>query len=234
MPKVSKRQKEFAKLVELKKEYPLEQAIDILKKAPATKFNQTVEMAFDLAVDPKQSDQMVRGTVILPHGTGKKIRILVFCKGEAENFAKAAGADYVGGTELVDKVAQGWTDFDVVVSTPDMMKDVGRLGKVLGPRGLMPNPKAGTVSADVKKAIEDLKGGKIEFKMDKVGDIHVSVGKLSFEKEALVANSNTVLEAVNKTRPAAVKGQFIKKVSVSSSMGPGIKLDISRLAHPEG
>ncbi|MFH1776185.1 MAG: 50S ribosomal protein L1 [Candidatus Omnitrophota bacterium] len=224
MRKSSKRQKEYAKLIDKNRAYPLAEAIELLKNASSVKFDQTVELNFDLEVDPKQSDQMVRGTVVLPHGTGKKIRIVVFCKGEAENFARDAGADHVGSTELIEKIAKGWTDFDVAVATPDMMREVGKLGRILGPRGLMPNPKAGTVSNDVAKAIGDVKGGKIEIKMDKLGNINVAIGKLSFQKEALIDNAKSVLDAVTKARPAAVKGQYIKNVYISSTMGPGIKL----------
>ena len=222
---MSKRMKASYEVVEPRKRYRLNEAVAVLKKTPSPKFDETVELAIDLEVDPKQSDQMVRGTVVLPHGTGRSVRVLVFAKGDAERQAKEAGADIVGAEELMEKIQGGWLDFDVVVSTPDLMKDVGKLGKFLGPRGLMPSPKAGTVTNDVAKAIKEVKKGKVEFKMDKQGDIHIGVGKKSFSQEALQDNVRILLGAVWKSRPASAKGRFIRGVCLSSSMGPGLRLD---------
>ena len=222
---MSKRMETAHQLVELSKTYTVEEAVEILKKAPAPKFDETVEIAMSFDIDPKQSDQTVRGTVVLPHGTGKKIRLLVFAKGEAERQAKEAGADFVGAEELLPKIEGGWTDFDAVIATPDLMREVGKLGRVLGPRGLMPSPKAGTVTNDVARAIRDLKQGKVEFKMDKQADIHLGVGKRSFPAEALVANIRILLEAIWKAKPAAAKGRYLKSVCVSTSMGPGLRLN---------
>jgi large subunit ribosomal protein L1 len=224
MKKRSKRYKENLKYIEKDKRYSLEEAISLLKKMPATKFDSSVDLHFNLNIDPKKSDQQVRGTVILPHGRGKKLRILAFCKGEAENEARQAGADIVGGEELVNKVANGFLDFDCVVATPEMMKDISRLGKILGPRGLMPSPKTGTVTNDIKKAIEELKKGKVEFKNDKQGGIHIAVAKLSFDEKKIFENASRVIEAVNEAKPPAVKGKFIKSIYISSTMSPGIPL----------
>jgi len=227
MKKRSKRAKEFDKLVEKNKAYTLKDAVDILKKAPKTKFDESIDLNVKLDIDPKQTSQMVRGTVSLPKGTGKKLRVAVFCKGEAEKQAKEAGADFIGAMDLIEKVNSGWADFDVAISTPDMMKDVGKLGKVLGPRGLMPNPKTGTVTQDVKKAIEEIKKGKIEFKMDKQSSINCGLGKLSFENSAIEENARALINAIVHAKPASLKGQYIKNISISSTMGPGIKLDLS-------
>lgn len=224
---LSKRKKEFDKLVDKKKVYTLRDAIEILKQAPKTKFDQTVEVSFKLNVDLKETSVSVRGTVFLPHGTGKTRRVAVFCKGEDEKKAKTAGADFVGADELVKKVSEGWCDFDVAIATPDMMKDMGRLGKVLGPRGLMPNPKAGTVTTDVLKAVEEVKKGKIEFKMDKQSNIHAMIGKLSFETKALFENGSELIDSVERAKPHTVKGVFLKNMSISSTMGPGLRLDIA-------
>lgn len=226
MIKISKRMKEANKLVDKTKRYSLEEAIAALKKAPHVKFDESVDLSFKVNTDPKQGTQVVRGTVALPHGTGKKVRVAVFCKGEAESKARAAGADFVGGADLVEKVAGGWCDFDVAVATPEMMRDMGRLGKVLGPRGLMPNPKAGTVTEDVAKAIKELKAGRVEFRMDKQSNIHVSVGKVSFEEKALKENATTLIDAIIAARPQGLKGDFIRSIAVSSTMGPGLKLNI--------
>ncbi len=222
---MSKRMEAVHQLVELGKTYTVEEAVEILKKAPAPKFDETVEIAMSFDIDPKQSDQAVRGTVLLPHGTGKRIKLLVFAKGEAERQAKEAGADFVGAEELLPKIEGGWTDFDAVIATPDLMREVGKLGRVLGPRGLMPSPKAGTVTMDVTRAIRELKQGKVEFKMDKQADIHLGVGKRSFPAESLVANIRTLLEAVWRAKPAAAKGRYLKSVCVSTSMGPGLRLN---------
>ncbi|MEE8317746.1 MAG: 50S ribosomal protein L1 [Candidatus Omnitrophota bacterium] len=229
MAGLTKRTKEFEKIVDRKKTYSLEEAVSVLKKAPRTKFDQTVELSFKPGCDPKQSDQMVRGTVILPHGTGKNVKVLVVCKGEGANDAKAAGADYVGGAELISKINSGWLDFDVVISSPDMMREVGKLGRILGPRGLMPNPKTGTVTNDLKRAVEEAKAGKIEFKLDKLGNINTAVGKISFEEKSICENAGSVIKAINKARPQGVKGRFIKNISISTTMGPGVRLDLSRL-----
>ncbi|MBI3614955.1 MAG: 50S ribosomal protein L1 [Candidatus Omnitrophica bacterium] len=222
---VSKRTAAAQQLVEPGKRYGLKEAVSLLKKAPAPKFDESVEIAIDLDVDPKQTDATVRGTVVLPHGTGKSVKVLVFAKGEMERAAKEAGADHVGAEELIEKIQGGWLDFDVVVSTPDLMKEVGKLGKFLGPRGLMPSPKAGTVTMDVARAVKEVKGGKVEFKMDKQGDIHLGIGKRSFPEEALEENAHALLTALWKAKPASVKGRYVRSVALSSTMGPGIRLD---------
>jgi len=204
---------------------PLRQAIELAKGAGYAKFDESVEIAMRLGVDPKHADQMVRGTVVLPHGTGKKVRVLVFASGEQVKEAEDAGADHVGGEELAKKISEGWLDFDSVVATPDMMKVVGRLGRVLGPRGLMPNPKTGTVTADVQKAIQDIKAGKVEFRVDKAGNLHAAIGKLSFEAAQLEDNARALIDAVLRAKPAAAKGKYVKSAHLSSTMGPGISLD---------
>ncbi len=225
MARLSKRVRANRDLVVPGKAYPLNDALQLLKQCATAKFDETVEVSLDLDVDPKQSDQMVRGTVVLPHGTGKTLKVLVFAKGDAERAAKEAGADFIGAEELMEKVQGGWLGFDVIVATPDLMKDVGKLGKVLGPRGLMPSPKSGTVTNDVAKAIKEVKQGKVEFKLDKQADIHLGIGKRSFSEEALEANGRTLLEAIWKARPASAKGRFIRNISISTSMGPGVTLD---------
>lgn len=229
MGRPSKRIREIVKSLDLIKRYSLKEAIDILKKALPVKFDQTVELSLKLGVDPRRSDQGVRGTVALPNGTGKTIKILVFAKGDKIKEALAAGADYAGHEELYEKVNGGWTDFDAVIATPDMMRDVGKLGKVLGPRGLMPTPKAGTVTTDIAKAIQELKAGKIEFKVDRHGVINNGIGKLSFADEKLVENATTYLSAIQKAKPASAKGQYMQSLVVSSTMGPGIKIDLSKV-----
>ena len=206
---------------------PLE-AVRLAKASNPAKFDATVEVAFRLGVDPRKADQMVRGTVNLPHGTGKTARVLVFANGEKAEEARAAGADIVGGDELIDKVAAGFTDFDSAVATPDLMGKVGRLGKVLGPRGLMPNPKTGTVTMDVAKAVNDIKGGKIEFRVDKHSNLHFPIGKASFTTEALVENYAAVLDEVLRVKPSSAKGRYVRKATLSSTMGPGIQLDTNR------
>jgi large subunit ribosomal protein L1 len=226
MKKRSKRYQVAEKEVEQNKSYTLKEAISILKKFPPPKFDASVDLHFHLNVDPKQSDQMVRGTAVLPHGTGRKIRIAVFCKGENQNIAKQAGADYIGDNDLIEKIAAGFLDFDCVVATPDMMRDMSKLGKILGPRGLMPSPKTGTVTTDISKAIEDLKKGKIEFKLDKQSGIHVSIGRFSFEEAKLYDNASKVIEALNEARPAVVKGKFVKIMYLSSTMNPGLNIQI--------
>ncbi len=229
MAKLTKRLKEIQKIANTEKTYSVQEAVTLLKKVPHVKFDETVEMSFNLGADPKQSDQMVRGTLMLPNGTGKKVKVLVLCKGEAANQAKVAGAEYVGGDDLIAKISSGWIDFDVVISSPDMMRDVGKLGKVLGPRGLMPNPKTGTVTNDLGRAVKEAKAGKIEFKLDKQGNINIGVGKISFEEKAICENIDTVVSAVNKARPQTTKGRFIKNIAISTTMGPGLKLDLTKL-----
>ncbi len=216
-----------------KRPYPLGEAIELAKGAAFAKFDETVEIAMRLGVDPKHAEQMVRGTVVLPHGTGKSVRIVVFASGEKIKEAQDAGADEVGGEELAKKIEGGWLDFDAVVSTPDLMRVVGRLGRVLGPRGLMPNPKAGSVTFDVGKAVEDIKAGKVEFRVDKAGIIHAPVGKVSFTAEHLKANAEALIGAVLKAKPAAAKGKYVKTVSLSSTMGPGVRVDESALIAAE-
>jgi len=220
----SKRYKESVKQVKLDKLYQLREAITILKALPKPKFDGSVDLHFNLGVDTKKSDQMIRGTVVLPHGTGKKVRVAVFCKGEHERLARESQADYVGGTELIDKVAAGFLDFDCAIATPEMMKDLSKLGKVLGPRGLMPSPKTGTVTNDISKAIEDVRKGKVEFRVDKQSGMHLSVGKVSFSEDDLNDNASKVIEAVNEARPASVKGKFLKSLSITTSMNPGLRI----------
>jgi large subunit ribosomal protein L1 len=225
MAKHGKRYNEAIKLVDAKKQYRLGEAIEVLKKLPKTKFDETVELAFKLGVDPKQSDQMVRGTVALPHGSGKKVSVAVFAKGPAAQAAKDAGADFVGFEDLVKKCQEGWTGFDVAIATPEAMQEVRKLGKVLGPKGLMPNPKTGTVTEDTAKAIKEVKAGRVEFKMDKAGNLHVSFGKISFEGKAIEDNAKAVINAVVHAKPATSKGGFIESCTLSSTMGPGIRID---------
>jgi large subunit ribosomal protein L1 len=221
-----KKYKAVAALVDHAKLYSLEEAIGLAKKTARTKFDESVDLALKLGVDPKQADQMVRGTVVLPHGTGKKVKILVFAKGEKDKEARDAGADHVGAEDLADKIQkEGWTDFDTVVATPDIMGLVGKLGKVLGPRGLMPNPKTGTVTFDIAKAIKDIRAGKVEYRVEKAGIVHVPVGKASFDESKLVDNAKSVIESVLKAKPSSSKGKYLKGVSVSTTMGPGIKID---------
>jgi large subunit ribosomal protein L1 len=215
-----------AAMVDPDKRYSLEEAMSLVKKTARTKFDETVDLAVNLGVDPKQADQMVRGTVVLPHGTGKQVRILVFAKGEKEKEARDAGADYVGAEDLADRIQkEGWTDFDTVVATPDIMGLVGRLGKVLGPRGLMPNPKTGTVTFDLAKAIKEIRAGKVEYRVEKAGIVHVPVGKASFDEQKLYENAKTVLESILKLKPSSSKGKYLRAVAVSTTMGPGIKMD---------
>ena len=228
--KKGKRYVESAKLVDRTNLYDVEEAVSIIKKTANAKFDETIEAHIKLGVDGRHADQQVRGAVVLPHGTGKKVKVLVFAKGDKVEEAQAAGADYVGGQELVPKIQnEGWLDFDVVVATPDMMGVVGRLGRVLGPKGLMPNPKAGTVTMDVTKAINDIKAGKIEYRLDKTNIIHVPVGKASFTEEQLADNFHTLMGAIVKAKPAAAKGQYLKSVTITSTMGPGIKLNPVKL-----
>jgi len=212
-----------------KRPYTIEEAVPLVQKVKFTKFDETVELAVRLGVDPKQSDQMVRGTVVLPHGLGKSKRVLVIAGADKQREGREAGADEIGGEEVVDKILGGWMDFDAVVATPDMMRAVGKLGKVLGPRGLMPNPKTGTVTVDVAKAVQEIKAGKVEFRIDKAGIVHAPIGKSSFAAERLVANAHALMDSIVKARPAAAKGAFLRSVTMSSTMGPGIEIDTSHV-----
>ncbi|HYL09429.1 MAG TPA: 50S ribosomal protein L1 [Candidatus Acidoferrales bacterium] len=216
------------KLVEARA-YHLQEAAEVLKKAKFAKFDETVELAVNLGVDPKHSDQVVRGTVVLPHGLGKSKRVLVIAGGEKVREAQEAGADFVGGEDMVQKIVEGWTDYEAVIATPDMMKSAGRLGKVLGPRGLMPNPKTGTVTFDVARAVKEVKAGKVEFRVDKAGIVHSPIGKISFDAANLAGNAQALLSAILKAKPAAAKGKYIKKITLSSTMGPGIQIDVAEV-----
>ena len=211
--------------VDISKAYSLEDAVTLVPQTAAAKFDETVDLAVRLGVDTKQSDQMVRGAVVLPNGTGKKIRVLVFAKGEKEKEAKDAGADFIGGEDLIEKVSKGWLDFDTIIATPDMMGAVGKLGKILGPKGLMPNPKLGTVTFDVARAVKDAKAGKVEFKVDKGGNIHVQAGKVSFGAQKLKENLSVLLESIIKAKPSASKGIYLRNITISATMGPGIRID---------
>jgi large subunit ribosomal protein L1 len=209
--------------------YVLEDGLRLLKETARAKFNETVEMAVRLGVDPRQADQNVRGTVSLPHGMGKAVRVLAFAKGEKEKEAQEAGADFVGNDDLIKKISEGWFDFDKTVATPDMMATVGRIGKILGPRGLMPNPKTGTVTVDIGKAVKEIKAGKLEFRVDKAGIVHVPVGKASFNPEQLIDNAKAVLMSILRAKPASAKGNYVRGVTISTTMGPGIKIDLSQV-----
>src|SRR5580765_6158504 len=209
--------------------HKIEEAVPLIQKVKYTKFDETVEMAVRLGVDPKHADQMVRGTVVLPHGLGTTKKVCVIASGDKIKEAEQAGADVVGGDDLVEKIAGGWTDFDACIATPDMMRGVGRLGKVLGPRGLMPNPKVGTVTTDVAKAIKEIKAGKVEFRVDKSGIIHAPVGKMSFNGDALVANAHALVDSIVKAKPAAAKGKYLRSVTLSSTMGPGVRIDTTHI-----
>src|SRR6186997_621442 len=223
----SKRYRAAAEQVDRNKAYSFQEAVSTLKKLPPTKFDQTVTMSFRLGVDPKQSDQMVRGTCPLPHGSGKQVRVLVFAQGAAAQAAKDAGAEFVGYEDMIEKCTQGFQDFDVAVATPTAMAEVRKLGKVLGPRGLMPNPKTGTVTDDTAKAVQEVKAGRVEFKLDKNGNVAVPVGKFSFDDKALTENSNAVIEAVMRARPPTAKGRYLEGVTISATMSPGVRIDPS-------
>jgi large subunit ribosomal protein L1 len=209
------------------RDYKLAEATELIKKTHHTKFNETVELAINLGVDPKHSDQVVRGTVVLPHGLGKTVRVLVIASGDKVREAQEAGADFVGGEDMVTKIVGGWTDYDAVIATPDMMKSAGKLGKVLGPRGLMPNPKTGTVTFDVAKAIKETKGGKVDFRVDKAGIVHCGIGKMDFDATKLAENAHAIINAVIKAKPAAAKGKYVKRITLTSTMGPGISIDLA-------
>lgn len=226
MPKHGKKYQESQKLVDKNKLYEVSEGINLVKETAKAKFDETVEVAFRLGVDPKRADQQIRGAVVLPHGTGKVQRVLVFAKGEKAKEAEAAGADFVGDADMIAKIQGGWFDFDVVVATPDMMGEVGKLGRVLGPKGLMPNPKTGTVTFDVTKAVNEIKAGKIEYRVDKAGNIHAPIGKVSFDADKLVENLAALTEALNRAKPAAAKGVYMKNVSISSTMGPGVRVAV--------
>ena len=229
--KRGKKYVEAAKTIDRGTLYDVADAVSLVKKTATAKFDETIEAHIRTGCDGRHADQQIRGAVVLPHGTGKKVRILVFAKDAKAEEAKAAGADYVGGMELIEKIQkENWFDFDVVVATPDMMGVVGRIGRVLGPKGLMPNPKAGTVTMDVTKAVNDIKAGKIEYRLDKTNIVHVPIGKASFSEEQLADNFQTLIDALNKARPAAVKGQYLKSVTLTSTMGPGVKINPAKLA----
>jgi large subunit ribosomal protein L1 len=223
----SKRYRKAVELVDKSKFYPLKSAIEVLNKFPKAKFNETVEVAFKLGVDPKQSDQMVRGTVPLPHGSGKTVKVLVFAKpGNAADAAKSAGAEYVGFDDMIKKCVEGWTDFDIAIATPEAMIEVRKLGKVLGPRGLMPNPKTGTVTDDTAKAVKEFKAGRVEFKIDKAGNVHVPIGKANFKPEQIEDNARAVIDAVAKAKPSSAKGVFIASCTLSATMSPPVRVDV--------
>src|SRR5579859_2093984 len=228
----SKRYKKAIEVVDGKKAYPLKEAVGVLSKFPKAKFNETIDLAFRLGVDPKQSDQMVRGTVPLPHGSGKTVRVLVFAKsGASADAAKAAGAEYVGFEDMIKKCQEGWADFDVAVATPEAMVEVRKLGKVLGPRGLMPNPKTGTVTDDTAKAVKEVKAGRVEFKVDKAANVHVIVGKASFKPDQIEENARAVIEAVVKARPNSIKGIYIHSCTLSATMGPPVRVDVREFSN---
>jgi len=229
--KRSKRYREIIAKVDRTQEYPIEEAVKFLKSFTAAKFDETIEIAMRLGVNPRHADQMVRGTVTLPHGTGKTVRVMVFAKGEAANEALAAGADYAGLEEYIDKIQKGWVEFDVAVASPDVMGMVGRLGKVLGTRGLMPNPKSGTVTPNIVEAVKEIKAGKIDFRVDKTGIIHSGIGKLSFQENQIIENVKTFINAIVKLKPASAKGTYLRSISISSTMSPGIFVDRSSSAY---
>ncbi len=227
MPKIPKNRSNALKVMDVERKYSVEEACALVKKAKFAKFDETVDLAVRLGVNPKHADQMVRGAIVLPHGTGKTVRVLVFAKGEKEREAREAGADFAGSDDLVAKVSEGFLDFDRVIATPDMMGSVGKLGKVLGPRGLMPNPKVGTVTFDVASAVKDAKGGKIEYRVEKAGIVHARIGKVSFTENALAENATALISALVRQKPSTAKGTYMKSITVSSTMGPGIKIEPS-------
>ncbi|UCD36514.1 MAG: 50S ribosomal protein L1 [Nitrospiraceae bacterium] len=227
---MSKKHGSAKEKIDRTKSYDIREAVDMVKQLAHVKFDETVDLAINLGVDPRKSDQMVRGSVVLPHGLGKKIRVLVFAKGEKMTEARDAGADYVGAEDMVEKIQGGWMEFDKVVATPDLMGLVGKLGKVLGPRGLMPNPKSGTVTFEVAKAVRDITAGKADYRTEKAGVVHVSIGKVSFDSDKLIDNARTVIRAIEKAKPSASKGKYLKKISISSTMGVGVPVNITTLA----
>ncbi len=231
MPALAKRYKAAVALIDKTKPYTVEEAIATLKRTPGAKFDETVDLSLHLGVDPKHADQMVRGAVVLPHGIGKAVRVAVFAKGEKEREAREAGADYVGAEDLIEKIQGGWMEFDATIATPDLMGQVSKLGKALGPRGLMPNPKLGTVTFDIARAVREVKAGKVEFRVDKAGNVHVLIGKKSFAAGQLVENAMTLIEAIMRAKPAASKGQYLRSLTVSSTMGPGVRMDVQRIAN---
>ncbi|SDN13301.1 50S ribosomal protein L1 [Sediminibacillus halophilus] len=227
MAKKSKKQQEALKLVDRSKAYEIKEAVELIKQTAKANFDETVEAAFRLGVDPKKADQQLRGAMVLPHGTGKTQRVLVFAKGDKAKEAENAGADFVGEQDLINRINQGWFDFDVVVATPDMMAEVGKLGRVLGPKGLMPNPKTGTVTFEVEKAVQEIKAGKVEYRVDKSSNVHVPIGKVSFDDAKLIENFEAITDTLVKAKPQAAKGIYMRNASVASTMGPGIKVDVS-------
>ncbi|QDP38874.1 50S ribosomal protein L1 [Radiobacillus deserti] len=227
MAKKTKKQQEALKLIDRTKAYEVKEAIDLVKQTAKANFDETVEAAFRLGVDPKKADQQIRGAMVLPNGTGKTQRVLVFAKGDKAKEAEAAGADYVGEQDLINKINQGWFDFDVVVATPDMMAEVGKLGRVLGPKGLMPNPKTGTVTFEVEKAVQEIKAGKVEYRVDRQSNVHVPIGKVSFDEAKLIENFEALVDTLLKAKPQAAKGIYMRNAAISSTMGPGIKVDVS-------
>lgn len=227
---MGKKYAEAEKKIDKNKQYSLREAIELLKQSAYARFDETVDMAINLGIDPKKSDQVVRGSVVLPHGLGKKVRVLVFAKGEKAKEAEKAGADYVGAEDMVEKIQQGWLEFDKAIATPDLMGMVGKLGKILGPRGLMPNPKTGTVTFELEKAIKEVTAGKVDYKTEKAGIVHVSIGKVSFETDKLVDNARAVIDSVIKAKPHSSKGKYLKRLYISSTMGIGIPIDVSGVA----
>jgi large subunit ribosomal protein L1 len=225
MASTGKKYTEARNKIDREKRYDMEEALNLLPQVCFAKFDETVEVAMRLGVDPRHADQMVRGSVALPHGLGKKVRVLVFAKGQKEKEAQDAGADFVGAEDMIEKIQKGWIDFDKAIATPDMMGQVSKLGKILGPRGLMPNPKVGTVTFDVAKTVKELKAGRVEFRVDKAGNLHVPVGKVSFGKEKLIDNLNSLIDAVTRLKPSSSKGTYVKGIAISTSMSPGIKID---------
>jgi large subunit ribosomal protein L1 len=223
--KPGKRYSTTSEKIDRQKAYTLDEAVKLLKEGTHAKFDESVDFAARLGIDPKKSDQQIRGTVVLPHGTGKSLKVLVLTRGEKEKEAKDAGAEHVGSAEFIEKIKEGWTDFDVAIATPDLMPEVGKLGKILGPRGLMPNPKSGTVTFDVAKAVREAKAGKVEYRVDKAGNVHLAVGKVSFPGEHILENARMVLGEIMRTKPSSAKGQYIKSLTLSSTMGPGIRID---------
>jgi large subunit ribosomal protein L1 len=233
MPKVPKKKAAARSVVDRSKKYTLEEACALVKKAAPAKFNETVDLAVRLGVNPRHADQMVRGAVVLPHGTGQSLKVLVFAKGDKAKEAEAAGADMVGAEDLVAKVQEGFMDFDRVIATPDMMGMVGKLGRILGPRGLMPNPKVGTVTFDVKTAVGEAKAGKVEYRVEKAGIVHARIGKVNFTEQALLVNANALIQALVRAKPATAKGTYLKSITLSSTMGPGVRIDTLAFGHEE-